>query len=450
MSKGKSEGNKRVTSITRKLQWRYMGKKVKSYLGYDFILFLFLFLCTMATQEYLVNGTDFMMTCLSSGFSKDSTNWSKNGYYCVVDDEGQVIDPKEIRKNDRAEFIAKHLNFAIKDKKSDTYVFMNLRHPAIIDLYVVGAVLAFQLLGLFLSMYDEMNQIKKVLTPINEIALKVDELSKLTLSEERYHEIENALDTINPGEVGTLSLGNDDLKGIEAAMNNLILRMRDTYRQQARFVNDASHELRTPITVIHGYVNMLDRWGKTDEKVLSESIDAIKNETDHMQHLVEQLLFLARGDSGKTALKVENFLLNDMVREVYEESLMIDEQHVYRFKDCEDKLSVDADYSLLKQAFRILIDNAAKYTKQGDEIVIALGRNEGNKPYIQVQDTGIGMSEKDVANMFERFYRSDNARNFQGTGLGLSIAKWIVDKHHGRFEVLSRTELGTRIRIILG
>jgi signal transduction histidine kinase len=68
---------------------------------------------------------------------------------------------------------------------------------------------------------------------------------------------------------------------------------------------------------------------------------------------------------------------------------------------------------------------------------------------MQVQDTGIGMSETDVSHMFERFYRSDEVRGYQGTGLGLSIAKWIVDKHQGHFEILSRTELGTRIRIVL-
>ena len=106
------------------------------------------------------------------------------------------------------------------------------------------------------------------------------------------------------------------------------------------------------------------------------------------------------------------------------------------------------DPGLMKQAVRILIDNAAKYTKPGDEILLECG-TAGNEAYIQVQDTGIGMQESDVKQMFERFYRSDEVRSYQGTGLGLSIAKWIVDKHKGHFEILSRTGLGTRIRILL-
>lgn len=457
MSKGKSvtQNNKRVSSITRKLTWRLVGRKIKLYLGYDFILFFLLSGAFFATQEYLVNDGTVHMYALASRFSSDNSQWTKNGYYCLLDEEGQLISIKDIPMEGKQAFLkntryfVKHLNFALKNKSDDTYKYIGLYEPLLGILIVQAVLLVIQLTGLLFSFYKESQGVKKLLSPINEMALKIDELSKLTMSEERYHEIENALDTIKPGENFTLSLGNDDLKGIEAAMNNLIIRMRDSYRQQARFVNDASHELRTPITVIHGYVSMLDRWGKTDEKILGESIEAIKNETDHMQHLVEQLLFLARGDSGKTTLKMENFCLNDMTREVYEESLMIDENHVYRFVEGASGISINADYSLLKQAFRILIDNAAKYTKAGDEIVISMGENEDNAPYIQVQDTGIGMSEQDTAKMFERFYRSDNARNFQGTGLGLSIAKWIVDKHGGRFEVLSRTELGTRIRIVL-
>ena len=232
-------------------------------------------------------------------------------------------------------------------------------------------------------------------------------------------------------------------------MNNLLIHMRESYQQQARFVNDASHELRTPIAVIQGYANMLSRWGREDEKVLDESITAIQHESDHMKYLVEQLLFLARGDSGRTVLQREQVSLSALMQEIYEESFMIDETHPYRLKKAQEEITIDADLALLKQAVRILVDNAAKYTKAGDEIYLSYGYTENGRPYIQIQDTGIGMEEADVAHMFERFYRADDARSYQGTGLGLSIAKWIVDKHRGHFEILSRTELGTRIKVIL-
>ena len=127
---------------------------------------------------------------------------------------------------------------------------------------------------------------------------------------------------------------------------------------------------------------------------------------------------------------------------------MIDEDHVYRFRAEEGTPSVQADPGLLKQAVRILIDNAAKYTNKGDDIILSCGQADGH-PYLQVQDSGIGMAGSDAQHMFERFYRADKARSFEGTGLGLSIAKWIVDKHRGHFEVLSRQDIGTRIRIVL-
>ncbi len=107
-----------------------------------------------------------------------------------------------------------------------------------------------------------------------------------------------------------IQMHDKDLAGIENALNDLLERMRASYKQQVQFVSDASHELRTPIAVIQGYVNMLDRWGKDDQAILTESIEAIKNESEHMQKLVEQLLFLARGDSNRQTLDMKSCSLN--------------------------------------------------------------------------------------------------------------------------------------------
>jgi signal transduction histidine kinase len=313
-------------------------------------------------------------------------------------------------------------------------------------------LIGMQLLGLILSYYREDRAIRKILAPINEIAIMADELGRLSFTEDKYQVIEDAIEHIDPGqaeEEGPLSFGDSDLMGVEAAMNNLLLRMRDSMRQQTRFVNDASHELRTPIAVIQGYANMLDRWGKTDEKILEESILAIKNEADHMNYLVEQLLFLARGDSGRTTLNRQKVKTDELMREIYEESLMIDEKHRYRLSDSGRAAEAEIDPGLMKQAVRILIDNAAKYTPEGEEIILSYGMNEKGSPYMQVQDLGNGIKESEIPHIFERFFRADEARGSAGTGLGLSIAKWIVDKHGGHFEVLSRKDLGTRIKIVL-
>lgn len=294
-------------------------------------------------------------------------------------------------------------------------------------------------------------KIRKTLKPLNEIAETASRLSDMAFDEQKFQSLEDAIAKISPVTSDErIHIGDNELQGLEEAINNLLDRMRESYRQQARFVSDASHELRTPISVIQGYANMLDRWGKNDEEVLEESIAAIKSESENMKNLVEQLLFLARGINGKTQLKIVEFSLNDMMKEVLEESKMIDRYHIYTYIDSEN-INVYGDISLLKQTARILIENAAKYTDKHEEIILKCGKNDNNEPYFSIQDNGIGMDEKDVVHIFERFFRADTARVRKngGTGLGLSIAKWIIDSHNGYFSVLSRKEIGTRITVFL-
>lgn len=294
-------------------------------------------------------------------------------------------------------------------------------------------------------------KVRRRLRPLQEFADAALRLSEMDGEiEQRYQKLENAIDMLSPADDDqTLATGDAELEGLESAVNKLMARMRDSYRQQARFVSDASHELRTPIAVIKGYADLLDRWGKTDEKILEESIQAIKDESENMQHLVEQLLFLARGDSGRTPLNIADFDISEMMNEVCEESSMIDGAHTYRFESG-GSIPARGDISLIKQAARILIENASKYTPEGGEIVLRSLVSDGH-PAFSVQDSGIGISENDMPHIFDRFYRADDSRSKQtgGSGLGLAIAKWIVERHGGRFDIISRKDIGTRITVIL-
>ena len=267
------------------------------------------------------------------------------------------------------------------------------------------------------------------------------------VDEATFHDLEEASGQIDIGD--RLATGDKDLQGLEDAINGMLSRMHAAYRQQAQFVSDASHELRTPIAVIQGYVKMLDRWGKDDEKVLEESIAAIKAETEHMKTLVEQLLFLARGDSGRQQLNPEPMDLSALMAEVLDEYRMIDPAHEWR-QGSMAPAPVSADPALIKQAARILVDNAVRYTPEGGSIRLSAGMADG-RAFFEVQDGGIGIAEEDVPRIFDRFFRADpaRARASGGTGLGLSIARWIVERHDGHFEVLSRQDLGTRIRVVM-
>ena len=293
---------------------------------------------------------------------------------------------------------------------------------------------------------------RRLLKPLDRMAEKAQRLSEAAsarprVDEAKFHDLEDALGRIDIGD--RLSTGDKDLKGLEDAINNLLARMHAAYRQQAQFVSDASHELRTPIAVLQGYAGMLDRWGKDDPQVLEESIAAIKSETEHMKTLVEQLLFLARGDNGRMQLSPECMDLKDLLTETLDEYRMIDATHDWR-QGSMDAAPVTADPALIKQAARVLIDNAMRYTPEGGIIRLSCGGGDENC-WLEVQDGGIGIDEADVPHIFDRFFRADPARARQsgGTGLGLSIARWIVERHGGWFEVLSRPGLGTRIRVVL-
>lgn len=292
---------------------------------------------------------------------------------------------------------------------------------------------------------------RHLLLPLQRMTVTAQELSRATPDPQKLHDLEDAIATVSPlAPDARLTTGDRELQGLEGAINDLLRRMQESYRDQSRFVSDASHELRTPIAVIQGYADMLSRWGKDDEKVLAEGISAIQTESAHMKTLVEQLLFLARGDSGKTQLVMEEIDLCQMMREVLDESQMLHPDRRWRLRLGEEHIPVQGDAALLKQAARILVDNAVRYTAEDDGIAL-IARMKDGVPCFEVQDNGMGIKPEDLNHIFDRFYRSDpaRARATGGTGLGLSIAKWIVERHGGYFDVFSREDFGTRMSVLL-
>ena len=423
-----TSARKRVSSIRTRLAWQRIRMKIGTHFWQYIFMMIILTLVWLAAREYYAGGVPFV---------KGQRDIVVTPYEGHIDSFPKLVD------------VCTGLRYEVVDTAGKVVVSELIFYPLLFIATFSSGLFLLRVIGDLISYPGQLRRIKKLFRPLDEIAQKAEEIYRLDLSEDKYHLIEEKITSLEPTEGAKLSFGDEDLMGIETAMNSLLARIRESNRQQARFVNDASHELRTPIAVIEGYANMLARWGREDEKVLDESITAIRNESSHMKHLVEQLLFLARGDAGRTVLNPVRCDLCELMQTVYEESLMIDEQHIYKYSCPVDPVYVMADEGLLKQAVRILVDNAAKYTKEKDEILLSVGGVPGGEVYLQVQDTGIGMKESDVEHMFERFYRSDEARSFGGTGLGLSIAKWIIDRHKGHFEITSREELGTRIKIVL-
>jgi len=237
----------------------------------------------------------------------------------------------------------------------------------------------------------------------------------------------------------------DELKKLSVTINNMLDRMEEAFRLQGRFAADASHELRTPLSILQGNADMLERWGRNDPVVLDESITSIQQQTSYMNKLVDNLLFLARGDSGTQQLKKEIFDVGSLLHELVEEQSSIDEVHRYHV-DAPPDILLLADRSMIKQLLHALMDNSVKYTPSGGDITLSCTERD-NSIAISVTDTGIGMEPEYLTHVFERFYRVDQARSRTtgGMGLGLSIVKAIVEVHGGKLLADSEKGKGTRI-----
>ncbi|MFL0198502.1 ATP-binding protein [Clostridium sp. WILCCON 0269] len=273
---------------------------------------------------------------------------------------------------------------------------------------------------------------KRILKPIDKITNTAKSISVRDLNER----IE-------------VKVADDELGRLAITFNEMIERLKISFDKQKQFVSDASHELRTPIGVIQGYVNLIDRWGKYDEGILNESIQAMKIETTNMIELIESLLFLARGDDEKSRLQRERFNLKGLAKEVINDSRLVDQYHDLGF-DIDDKIFINADRKMIKQALRSLVDNSIKYTPENGKIEI-LAENIDRDIKIIVRDTGIGIPQDEIEKIFDRFYRVDKTRSKDagGSGLGLSIVNWIVSVHDGKIFAESETGKGTKMIMLL-
>ena len=315
-------------------------------------------------------------------------------------------------------------------------------------------ILICQALSLLTNLFRSNRSIRKVLRPIQDLAATAARLNSMThMSKREIESLTGELDKIDAAHLDSridLPPTQKELRSLAQAINELMDRVNQAYSAQMRFVSDASHELRTPIAVIQGYAALLDRWGKTDPEALQESIDAIRGEAASMERLVEQLLFLARGDNDSQPVKMETLDLTDLAGEVLREEEMIHPERTFLPRWGEDPVSIYADPGLMKQLLRILMDNSLKYSPPEGRIYLRVLASQGHVR-LTVQDEGMGIPPEGIPHIFERFYRTDQSRDRKtgGTGLGLSIAKWIVERHGGWFEIVSRPEVGTRITVVL-
>lgn len=235
----------------------------------------------------------------------------------------------------------------------------------------------------------------------------------------------------------------DELYQMAVTFNRMMDWMERNFHKQLQFVSDASHELKTPLTVIEGYASLLKRWGREKPEVRDEAIKAIHSEAKRMKELTRQMLDLARDDTHQL-LELKSVNLEELCRGTARSLAQTTERSIQ--VSTEEAVQTWGDPEKLKQLLFILLDNALKYSE--DEVLVRVTSFDGGA-LVKVEDRGKGIPEEDQQRVFERFYRVEKARSREtgGSGLGLSIAKRIVEAHRGWLYLESEMGKGTVVTV---
>ncbi len=301
--------------------------------------------------------------------------------------------------------------------------------------YVLSLVIVVAVVGVLIAIILGWAVAYEALRPLQEMTAAAGHIST-----------SNDLSTRLPA-----GLPNDEIGKVARAFNHMMARLERLFAVQQRFIADLSHELRTPLTAIRGNLDLVKRYGRDQN-----AFDAIETETIRMTRMVDEVLLLARVDSGHVEMQLRPLDLDVLLLDTFNILFSLEEvkdRNLNVKVDKLEKLRVVGDADHLQLMIRNVIANAIRFTPDGGEVVLSLCSRDGRSALIEVQDSGIGIDQNDITRIFDRFYQVDssraNRRNAYGAGLGLSIVKWVVDSHDGEIEVESELNRGSTFRIVM-
>jgi len=231
-----------------------------------------------------------------------------------------------------------------------------------------------------------------------------------------------------------------------------LLRQNEAFRKE--FLQNLAHEFKTPIFAIQGYVDTLLNGAMEDEEVRKKFLENTSRNVDRLVNLVDDLDEISKLERGEQLLYKQNFVIQDMIRDVFDSlSLAASQKNIRHIikKGCETPIVVFADKEKIRQVLINMVENAIKYGKLGGTIVASCYKTDERNVLVEVSDDGIGIEEEHLRRIFERFYRTDAARSRDrgGTGLGLAICKHIIEAHGHSIHVRSTLDVGTTIGFTL-
>jgi two-component system phosphate regulon sensor histidine kinase PhoR len=231
-----------------------------------------------------------------------------------------------------------------------------------------------------------------------------------------------------------------------------LLRKNEEFRKE--FLQNLSHEFKTPIFAIQGYVDTLLNGAMDDKNVSKRFLESAERNVERLVNLVNDLDEISKLERGEQLLLKQNFVIQDLIREVFESlSIHMQDKNIRTVikKGCEYPVTVFADKEKIRMVLLNLVENASKYGKNNGTITASVYSTDGRHVLVEITDDGIGIEEEHLQRIFERFYRTDSARSRDkgGTGLGLAICKHIIEAHEQAIHVRSTPDVGTSIGFTL-
>ncbi len=237
---------------------------------------------------------------------------------------------------------------------------------------------------------------------------------------------------------------NDEIARLTAILNDMIARLERSFEQVRQFTSDASHELKTPLAILMGELEVALRKDIDDDEIRA-TLDSCLEEVERLTAVVQGLLDLSRAETGQLELVKERLDLSAFVRDICEDvEILAEPKGITVSTRVDNGVEIMGDRVRLHQAFLNVIENAIKYTPAGGSVNVRLDAR-GTSADLIVADTGVGIPADQLPRIYDRFYRVDKARSqdVQGTGLGLAIVKWVVESHDGTISVSSEAGKGT-------
>ncbi|MDP4086401.1 MAG: HAMP domain-containing histidine kinase [Bacillota bacterium] len=368
--------------------------------------------------------------------------YNQNGKVLVSDKNGtfSVLEPTPVKEKS-IEKITEEENEAIIaryplniDKFKGTIEIvreLNSYHKMMDHLFMVMSI--FGIAAILFSAMSGLLLASQLLKPIRDLAAAMKEIKENGFQERMVGYKEK-----------------DELTELSNLFNEMMDEIETSFLQQKQFIEDASHELRTPVSILEGHLSLLNRWGKKNPDILEESLDVSLQEVSKLKNLILNLLELTRAENSSRTMIQEIVDVPEILHQLVRNFEIINPGFKFEMVIKQTIKPISMSEQHLQQILTILLDNAIKYSGENNEIMITASQNE-METILCVEDHGIGISLEEVSKVFNRFYRVDKARNRErgGTGLGLAIAKSLTEKYKGSISIDSQEGKGTKVLIKL-